>query len=257
MAARGLDWLVAIHPVSIHWLTGSDAKSYQEFQCLLVGARDEPLVVLTRAGRGARVRDGFAGRRGASALAAARTRIRSPPLRVMAQRHGAARQARRPRSARLLSPPASLSRPARPARAMPGRRSDRPDRRAEAGEVAGGAWLYPARGSDSPISAWSASPATSRRASRNWRWPAASTRPCCGKAAASPPARSTWSPGHARPTATAHRRSAAAAGRFRQHRVRRHLSAATPRRSAGSSCWARRRRACSNSTMSCAAPATP
>ncbi|QKC95735.1 M24 family metallopeptidase [Mesorhizobium sp. NZP2298] len=50
MAARDLDWLVAVHPASIHWLTGSDAKSYQEFQCLLVGARNEPLVVLTRQG---------------------------------------------------------------------------------------------------------------------------------------------------------------------------------------------------------------
>lgn len=50
IAAADLDWLVAVHPVSIHWLTGSDAKSYQEFQCLLIGARDEPLVVLTRNG---------------------------------------------------------------------------------------------------------------------------------------------------------------------------------------------------------------
>ncbi|MBZ9982436.1 MULTISPECIES: Xaa-Pro peptidase family protein [unclassified Mesorhizobium] len=50
MAARDLDWLIAVHPASIHWLTGSDAKSYQEFQCLLVGARNEPLVVLTRQG---------------------------------------------------------------------------------------------------------------------------------------------------------------------------------------------------------------
>jgi Xaa-Pro dipeptidase len=50
MAVRGLDWLIAVHPASIHWLTGSDAKGYQEFQCLLVGARDEPLVVLTRQG---------------------------------------------------------------------------------------------------------------------------------------------------------------------------------------------------------------
>ncbi len=50
MAAGDLDWLVAVHPASIHWLTGSDAKSYQEFQCLLVGARDEPLVVLARQG---------------------------------------------------------------------------------------------------------------------------------------------------------------------------------------------------------------
>jgi Xaa-Pro dipeptidase len=50
MAEAGLDWLIAVHPVSIHWLTGSDAKSYQEFQCLLVGAAGQPLVVLTRAG---------------------------------------------------------------------------------------------------------------------------------------------------------------------------------------------------------------
>lgn len=46
----GLDWLVAFHPVSIHWLTGSDAKSYQEFQCLLISAQPGPLVVLTREG---------------------------------------------------------------------------------------------------------------------------------------------------------------------------------------------------------------
>ncbi|MBL8582767.1 MAG: aminopeptidase P family protein [Rhizobiaceae bacterium] len=50
LGEAGLDWLVVVHPVSIHWLTGSDAKSYQEFQCLLIGARDEPLVVLTRNG---------------------------------------------------------------------------------------------------------------------------------------------------------------------------------------------------------------
>ena len=50
MAAAGLDWLVAVHPVSIHWLTGSEAKSYQEFQCLLIGGNGEPLVVLTRQG---------------------------------------------------------------------------------------------------------------------------------------------------------------------------------------------------------------
>lgn len=46
----GLDWLVVFHPVSIHWLTGSDAKSYQEFQCLLISARPGPVVVLTREG---------------------------------------------------------------------------------------------------------------------------------------------------------------------------------------------------------------
>ncbi|MFN0056359.1 MAG: M24 family metallopeptidase [Planctomycetales bacterium] len=46
----GLDWLIAFHPVSIHWLTGSDAKSYQEFQCLLISAQPGPIVVLTREG---------------------------------------------------------------------------------------------------------------------------------------------------------------------------------------------------------------
>lgn len=50
LGERGLDWLIAIHPASIHWLTGSDAKSYQEFQCLLIGAQSEPLIVLTRQG---------------------------------------------------------------------------------------------------------------------------------------------------------------------------------------------------------------
>ncbi len=45
-----LDWLLVFHPVSIHWLTGSDAKSYQEFQCLLISARPGPVTVLTREG---------------------------------------------------------------------------------------------------------------------------------------------------------------------------------------------------------------
>ena len=45
-----LQWLVLFHPVSIHWLTGSDAKSYQEFQCLLLSAQPGPVVVLTREG---------------------------------------------------------------------------------------------------------------------------------------------------------------------------------------------------------------
>ena len=50
MGQAGLDWMVLFHPVSIHWLTGSDAKSYQEFQCLLVSTKPGPLSMLTRAG---------------------------------------------------------------------------------------------------------------------------------------------------------------------------------------------------------------
>lgn len=48
ITSAGLDWLLISHPVSIHWLTGSDAKSYQEFQCLLISAAPGPVVVLTR-----------------------------------------------------------------------------------------------------------------------------------------------------------------------------------------------------------------
>ncbi|TXT34232.1 MAG: Xaa-Pro aminopeptidase [Planctomycetota bacterium] len=57
MGQAGLDWLVLFHPVSIHWLTGSEAKSYQEFQCLLVSAQPGPLSVLTRAGERDEFRD--------------------------------------------------------------------------------------------------------------------------------------------------------------------------------------------------------
>ena len=53
----GLDWLLVIHPVSIRWLTGSDAKSYQEFQCLLISAKPGPISVLTRAGERNEFRD--------------------------------------------------------------------------------------------------------------------------------------------------------------------------------------------------------
>lgn len=50
IGSAGLDWMVLFHPVSIRWLTGSDAKSYQEFQCLLVSAKPGPITVLTRDG---------------------------------------------------------------------------------------------------------------------------------------------------------------------------------------------------------------
>ena len=48
IAEAGLDWLIAIHPVSIHWLIGADGKSYQAFQCLPISARPGPLVMFTR-----------------------------------------------------------------------------------------------------------------------------------------------------------------------------------------------------------------
>jgi Xaa-Pro dipeptidase len=57
LADAGLDWLVIFHPVSIHWLTGSDAKSYQEFQCLLISADAGPLTILTREGERAEFED--------------------------------------------------------------------------------------------------------------------------------------------------------------------------------------------------------
>jgi len=57
IAAAGLDWFLVFHPVSIRWLTGSDAKSYQEFQCLLISAKPGPIVVLTRDGERNEFRD--------------------------------------------------------------------------------------------------------------------------------------------------------------------------------------------------------
>lgn len=57
MAEQGLDWLVLFHPVSIRWLTGSDAKSYQEFQCLLVPAVDGPIAMMAREGERAEILD--------------------------------------------------------------------------------------------------------------------------------------------------------------------------------------------------------
>lgn len=44
----GLDWLLVFHPVSMHWLIGAEAKSYQAFQCLPIAAKPRPLVMLTR-----------------------------------------------------------------------------------------------------------------------------------------------------------------------------------------------------------------
>lgn len=57
IGAAGLDWFLAMHPVSIRWLTGSDAKSYQEFQCLLIAAKPGPICVLTRDGERQEFRD--------------------------------------------------------------------------------------------------------------------------------------------------------------------------------------------------------
>ena len=48
IAKAGLDWLLVFHPVSMHWLTGSETKSYQAFQCLPVSARPGPLIICTR-----------------------------------------------------------------------------------------------------------------------------------------------------------------------------------------------------------------
>jgi Xaa-Pro dipeptidase len=57
MSDAGLDWMVLFHPVSIRWLTGSDAKSYQEFQCLLIAADPGPITILTREGERNEFRD--------------------------------------------------------------------------------------------------------------------------------------------------------------------------------------------------------
>ena len=48
IGAAGLDWLIVLHPMSLHWLIGTEAKSYQAFQCLLVSAKPGPLIMFTR-----------------------------------------------------------------------------------------------------------------------------------------------------------------------------------------------------------------
>ncbi|QCI66872.1 M24 family metallopeptidase [Phreatobacter stygius] len=57
MANAGLDWLLLFHPVSIHWLTGSDAKGYQAFQCLLVPAAGVAPIMFTRLSEQAEILD--------------------------------------------------------------------------------------------------------------------------------------------------------------------------------------------------------
>src|SRR5258707_2596321 len=48
IGVAGLDWLLVFHPASLHWLIGTEAKSYQAFQCLLLSATPDPLVMFTR-----------------------------------------------------------------------------------------------------------------------------------------------------------------------------------------------------------------
>jgi Xaa-Pro dipeptidase len=48
IGAAGLDWLIVIHPMSLHWLLGTEAKSYQAFQCLPLSAKPSPLIMVTR-----------------------------------------------------------------------------------------------------------------------------------------------------------------------------------------------------------------
>ncbi|MFC1878115.1 M24 family metallopeptidase [Thermodesulfobacteriota bacterium] len=48
MAEARIDLLLVTSPISIHWLLGSRAKSYQEFQCLFFPQDEKPLAVITR-----------------------------------------------------------------------------------------------------------------------------------------------------------------------------------------------------------------
>lgn len=48
IADAGLDWFLAINPVSLHWLIGSDTKGYTSFQCLPISAAGGRLVMFAR-----------------------------------------------------------------------------------------------------------------------------------------------------------------------------------------------------------------
>lgn len=48
MQQHGIDLLLAVSPLTIHYLIGARAKSYQELQCLLFPLEDAPAVMLAR-----------------------------------------------------------------------------------------------------------------------------------------------------------------------------------------------------------------
>ena len=48
MEAAALDWLLVIHPASLHWLTGSETKGYTSFQCLPFPRRPGALTMFAR-----------------------------------------------------------------------------------------------------------------------------------------------------------------------------------------------------------------
>jgi Xaa-Pro aminopeptidase len=48
IAEAGLDWLLVINPVSLHWLLGSDSKGYTSFQCLPLSAKPGRLTMFAR-----------------------------------------------------------------------------------------------------------------------------------------------------------------------------------------------------------------
>jgi Xaa-Pro dipeptidase len=48
LVKQQLDWLLVYNPVSILWLTGSEAKSFQGFQCLIISATSSTLTMISR-----------------------------------------------------------------------------------------------------------------------------------------------------------------------------------------------------------------
>ncbi|TIR27988.1 MAG: aminopeptidase P family protein, partial [Mesorhizobium sp.] len=57
MSGAGLDWIIVTHPASIYWLTGSDAKSFISFQCLLISVADKELRMIVRISELAELQD--------------------------------------------------------------------------------------------------------------------------------------------------------------------------------------------------------
>ncbi|RWI08682.1 MAG: aminopeptidase P family protein [Mesorhizobium sp.] len=57
MSDAGLDWIIVTHPASIYWLTGSDAKSFISFQCLLISVAAKELRMIVRISELAELQD--------------------------------------------------------------------------------------------------------------------------------------------------------------------------------------------------------
>ena len=142
IAEAGLDWLLVISPVSLHWLIGSDTKGYTSFQCLPCPPQPRPLVMFAReTDRNELEADTLA-----DELRGWNGREPEDPMDAFARlvdELGSAQGAGGNGGAVLVSASASLSAHQVHARRRAGGGADDAGPRSQAGEIAARAGLYP------------------------------------------------------------------------------------------------------------------